>query len=181
MSKSHLALRLCSFCFAKCSLLLLGTCLNDFNTINSTNVCMSCGVTFAEWHCAKCNLWMDLGKRPFHCDKCGICRVGGRDKFQHCEQCCMCISVSVFETHNCIKDKYKSESYQNLISIMLDVKCTSLCFAQFVHPYSQLSGVPRRYVFVSSEPPRVALWTCYSCEYNFILPCQSTFAIFILT
>ncbi|KAL7522893.1 hypothetical protein ACHAWX_007774 [Stephanocyclus meneghinianus] len=75
---------------------------------SSTNACFSCGIAFAEWHCPKCNLWMDLSKRPFHCDKCGICRVGGQDNFRHCEQCCMCISVAVYETHNCIKDKYKS-------------------------------------------------------------------------
>jgi len=81
-----------------------------------TNVCFSCGVTFAEWHCPKCNLWMDLSKRPFHCDKCGICRVGGQDNFRHCEQCCMCISVAVYETHNCIKDKYKSKALSSVHS-----------------------------------------------------------------
>ena len=78
--------------------------------INSTNICMSCGVKFADYHCSKCNLWMDLSKKPFHCDKCGICRVGGKDNFSHCDQCCMCISVSVIDTHNCLKDKYKSKS-----------------------------------------------------------------------
>jgi RING finger and CHY zinc finger domain-containing protein 1 len=47
-------------------------------------------------------------KKPFHCDLCGFCRVGGVESFRHCEQCCMCISVSVFETHQCFKDKYKN-------------------------------------------------------------------------
>eukprot|EP00804_Cyclotella_cryptica_P019991 CCRYP_007880-RC/>CCRYP_007880-RC protein AED:0.10 eAED:0.12 QI:222/0.5/0.6/1/0.5/0.6/5/0/393 len=75
---------------------------------SSTNVCLSCGVTFAEWHCPKCNLWMDLSKRPFHCDKCGICRVGGQENFRHCDQCCMCISNAVYETHNCIKTSTKA-------------------------------------------------------------------------
>jgi hypothetical protein len=89
----------------------------------STNVCMSCGITFAEWHCAKCNLWMDLSKRPFHCDKCGICRVGGRDKFQHCEQCCMCISTTMLETHNCIKDKYKSELIITFYTVIVGCRC----------------------------------------------------------
>ena len=28
--------------------------------------------------------------------------------FRHCSECCMCISVNVFETHRCFKDKYKN-------------------------------------------------------------------------
>lgn len=30
---------------------------------------------------------MQIRKKQFHCDECGICRVGGRDKFFHCSQC----------------------------------------------------------------------------------------------
>lgn len=40
--------------------------------------------------------------------QCGFCRVGGADAFRHCNECCMCISVSVFNTHQCFKDKYKN-------------------------------------------------------------------------
>jgi RING finger/CHY zinc finger protein 1 len=47
-------------------------------------------------------------KKPFHCVQCGFCRVGGVEAFRHCQQCCMCISVSVFDTHQCFKDKYKN-------------------------------------------------------------------------
>lgn len=72
------------------------------------NQCISCQAVFAEYHCNKCNLWMSLSKKPFHCDKCGFCRVGGADAFRHCEECCMCISVNVFDTHQCFKDKYKN-------------------------------------------------------------------------
>eukprot|EP00586_Coscinodiscus_wailesii_P002066 CAMPEP_0172485424 /NCGR_PEP_ID=MMETSP1066-20121228/13481_1 /TAXON_ID=671091 /ORGANISM="Coscinodiscus wailesii, Strain CCMP2513" /LENGTH=371 /DNA_ID=CAMNT_0013250705 /DNA_START=106 /DNA_END=1221 /DNA_ORIENTATION=- len=81
----------------------------ECNTRQETsNKCVKCGVTFGEYHCDKCNLWMALGKKPFHCSDCGFCRVGGRDAFRHCHHCCMCISVTVFETHNCMKDKYKN-------------------------------------------------------------------------
>ena len=48
------------------------------------------------------------GKKPFHCDLCGFCRVGGQENFRHCSECCMCISINVFETHRCFKDKYKN-------------------------------------------------------------------------
>ena len=34
--------------------------------------------------------------------------MGGVDAFRHCDECCMCISVSVFDTHQCFKDKYKN-------------------------------------------------------------------------
>jgi RING finger/CHY zinc finger protein 1 len=47
-------------------------------------------------------------KKPFHCTQCGFCRVGGREAFRHCNECCMCISISVFDTHQCFKDKYKN-------------------------------------------------------------------------
>ena len=129
--------------------------------IKSTNSCMSCGVKFADYHCSKCNLWMDLSKKPFHCDKCGICRVGGKDNFSHCDQCCMCISVSVIDTHNCLKDKYKSEIFFGLIFIYVDWQCLILS-PQSCSVQSQLSRLPRRYVFFSAKPSRVTLWTCYS-------------------
>lgn len=76
--------------------------------MHSTNECNKCGVTFAEYHCPKCNIWMALNKHPFHCEECGFCRVGGRANFRHCAQCCMCISTNVYHTHNCMKDKYKN-------------------------------------------------------------------------
>lgn len=72
------------------------------------NKCINCNIQFAEYHCAKCNLWMSNTKRPFHCDQCGFCRVGGREAFKHCNICNMCISTTVYNTHNCMKDKYKN-------------------------------------------------------------------------
>lgn len=72
------------------------------------NRCVRCGIQFGEYHCGICNLWMVESKKPFHCADCGFCRVGGRESFQHCHQCCMCISVNVYNDHNCMKDKYKN-------------------------------------------------------------------------
>lgn len=80
----------------------------------ASNQCVNpgCAVNkFAEYHCGVCNLWMDgedvATKRPFHCDKCGLCRVGGRENFTHCDKCCMCIRNGITD-HQCIKDKYKN-------------------------------------------------------------------------
>lgn len=73
-----------------------------------SNKCINCDVTFGDYHCNICNLWMGLDKEPFHCEKCGICRVGGRDNFRHCDKCCMCISIQQ-DSHQCFKEKYKNE------------------------------------------------------------------------
>lgn len=72
------------------------------------NLCTNCQTVFGEYHCNVCNLWMSMSKKPFHCDLCGFCRVGGIEAFRHCNECCMCISVSVFDTHQCFRDKYKN-------------------------------------------------------------------------
>lgn len=68
---------------------------------SKTNECESCHTSFAEYHCAECNLWMSMDKEPFHCEQCGICRVGGRKNYRHCDTCCMCVSASVYDTHAC--------------------------------------------------------------------------------
>eukprot|EP00979_Chaetoceros_neogracilis_P010088 scaffold2368_cov289-Chaetoceros_neogracile.AAC.13 len=72
-----------------------------------SNQCVNpvCAVIFAEYHCDLCNLWMGLSKDPFHCHKCGFCRVGGAENFHHCNQCSMCINADMLETHACLQDK----------------------------------------------------------------------------
>ena len=52
--------------------------------------CKSCGVRSAWYYCDVCKLWNDdPQKSVYHCDDCGICRVGqglGKD-FYHCKVC----------------------------------------------------------------------------------------------
>lgn len=55
-----------------------------------------------------CNLWMSADEEPYHCLKCGFCRVGGRENFTHCDACGMCIDALLFEDHNCKSGKYMS-------------------------------------------------------------------------
>lgn len=45
----------------------------------------------------------------YHCDECGICRIGGRENFKHCETCGMCIDVEVFDDHKCQAGKFMSK------------------------------------------------------------------------
>lgn len=83
-------------------------CKNCNTQQRASNQCVNCQTIFGEYHCSVCNLWMSMAKRPFHCVQCGFCRVGGVEAFRHCNECCMCISVTVFDTHQCFKDKYKN-------------------------------------------------------------------------
>ena len=68
---------------------------------SKTNVCLHCQTSFAEYHCVICNIWMSNTQHPFHCSKCGMCRVGGSENYKHCDMCGMCLSVVVYESHHC--------------------------------------------------------------------------------
>ena len=75
---------------------------------SKTNNCVNCNVQFGAYHCNICNLWMTADEFPYHCEKCGFCRVGGRENFTHCEDCGMCIDALLFDDHNCKAGKYMS-------------------------------------------------------------------------
>eukprot|EP00775_Hariotina_reticulata_P005876 gene5876-6117_t len=65
--------------------------------------CISCGVCFGRYSCSQCNFYDDdVAKQQFHCDDCGICRVGGRSNFFHCTTCNCCYSISLRDSHVCV-------------------------------------------------------------------------------
>ncbi|EMC97106.1 hypothetical protein BAUCODRAFT_87724 [Baudoinia panamericana UAMH 10762] len=72
----------------------------------AAEVCMHCGEYAAWYYCSKCKLWdNDSNKRIYHCDDCGICRVGeglGKD-YVHCRRCNVCITISTSASHPCIE------------------------------------------------------------------------------
>lgn len=67
--------------------------------------CISCESELANYFCAKCKLYdNDPTKDIYHCDKCGICRLGlglGKD-FYHCDECNICLSIDLRERHKCL-------------------------------------------------------------------------------
>ena len=72
--------------------------------------CLECGIDFAKHFCAPCKLYADPGaKGIFHCDECGICRVGKREDWFHCLKCEACYSVSTRDTHICVERALKSD------------------------------------------------------------------------
>jgi len=69
--------------------------------------CSSCDIIFgAAYFCPICRLYDDKDKKQFHCDGCGICRVGGGDNFVHCYTCCLCFKKDV--THKCVENSAKA-------------------------------------------------------------------------
>jgi len=75
---------------------------------SKTNFCINCHAQFGAYHCNICNLWLSDDESPYHCEKCGFCRVGGRENFRHCDDCGMCIDRLLFDDHNCKAGKYMS-------------------------------------------------------------------------
>ena len=67
-----------------------------------SNQCVRCKVKFADYYCETCNLWDSSGRDIFHCNKCGICRVGKKEEYEHCDICGICVFK---KDHKCkIKD-----------------------------------------------------------------------------
>ncbi|KAH7578411.1 hypothetical protein JRO89_XS01G0378300 [Xanthoceras sorbifolium] len=72
-------------------------------------ICSNCGVKMGEYFCNICKFYDDeTSKGQFHCDDCGICRVGGRSEFFHCQKCGSCYSVSVQDNHVCVENSMKN-------------------------------------------------------------------------
>ncbi|RDY11070.1 E3 ubiquitin-protein ligase MIEL1, partial [Mucuna pruriens] len=71
-------------------------------------VCTNCGVRMGEYFCNICKFFDDdIEKQVFHCDDCGICRVGGRDNFFHCKKCGSCYSVTLRDKHLCVENSMR--------------------------------------------------------------------------
>lgn len=69
--------------------------------------CVSCHIRFGLYYCEICRLFDDSDKGQFHCDQCGICRVGGRQNYQHCLQCDICFKTG--SLHKCIEKCSRSD------------------------------------------------------------------------
>ncbi|XP_043249035.1 RING finger and CHY zinc finger domain-containing protein 1 isoform X2 [Colletes gigas] len=66
--------------------------------------CQNCHCRFGKYTCLECNLFDDEDKNQYHCDGCGICRVGGRDRFFHCAKCNMCLPIQLQNGHTCVEN-----------------------------------------------------------------------------
>ncbi|KAL5227385.1 hypothetical protein ABZP36_015650 [Zizania latifolia] len=67
-------------------------------------VCVNCGVCMGKYFCEVCKFFDDdVSKQQYHCNGCGICRIGGRENFFHCSKCGCCYSVVLKNSHACVE------------------------------------------------------------------------------
>lgn len=70
-----------------------------------SGTCTGCGVSFGRYSCLICRHFDDdISKQQYHCEGCGLCRVGGKDNFFHCDTCGCCYSQSLRNEHRCIEN-----------------------------------------------------------------------------
>ncbi|XP_027345850.1 E3 ubiquitin-protein ligase RZFP34 isoform X2 [Abrus precatorius] len=66
--------------------------------------CINCGVCLGNYFCATCKFFDDdISKNQYHCEECGICRIGGKDNFFHCKRCGCCYSKVMETGHRCVE------------------------------------------------------------------------------
>jgi len=78
---------------------------------NISSYCINCNNNMAKYFCSTCNILDNYGirKQIFHCNKCGICRIGGKENFHHCDKCNGCIHISLKDKHKCIQNTMKQD------------------------------------------------------------------------
>lgn len=73
--------------------------------VPDTNYCVNCEEELANYFCRQCVLYdNDPAKDIYHCDKCGICRLGlglSKDYF-HCDTCNICLTIDLKDNHKCV-------------------------------------------------------------------------------
>jgi len=109
-----------------------------------SNECSSCHVQFSKYYCDTCHLWDSEYEKKgvWHCDKCGICRQGGKKKFYHCDTCGGCFATSQRSTHRCIDGALRdncaicTETVFDAVIPVCVLKCGHAihrdCFASYV-------------------------------------------------
>ncbi|KPP60845.1 RING finger and CHY zinc finger domain-containing protein 1-like, partial [Scleropages formosus] len=74
------------------------------NTVQKAQqMCEECGVKFSEYYCAICHLF-DKDKKQYHCQPCGICRIGPKEKYFHCIKCNLCLACDLQGNHKCVEN-----------------------------------------------------------------------------
>eukprot|EP00126_Sphaerothecum_destruens_P005188 Sdes_comp18625_c0_seq1m8810 len=105
------------------------------------------GTPFARYFCHICKLYDDTPEKSiFHCDECGLCRVGDKSQYKHCKRCCACISSANWSSHKCVENALKDQCpvcFEDMFQSILEViflrcghACHKLCLEELVkHDY----------------------------------------------
>jgi RING finger/CHY zinc finger protein 1 len=74
-------------------------CKKCHTTQGVSNECIACRITFGEYFCDICRLWRQKAD-IYHCDGCGICNMGKKELFRHCNDCKSCFPKEI--EHDCV-------------------------------------------------------------------------------
>ena len=81
-------------------------CMYCFTIQNIGKTCIACEMDLGEYYCEICKFHDSTeGKEIYHCNECGICRLGRREQFFHCKNCRACINVDLKDNHGCVEGK----------------------------------------------------------------------------
>ncbi|XP_055444776.1 RING finger and CHY zinc finger domain-containing protein 1 isoform X1 [Bubalus kerabau] len=78
-------------------------CINCERIQRAQQTCEECSTLFGEYYCSVCHLF-DKDKKQYHCEHCGICRIGPKEDFFHCLKCNLCLAVNLQGKHKCIEN-----------------------------------------------------------------------------
>ncbi|XP_068670215.1 uncharacterized protein [Montipora foliosa] len=83
-------------------------CYHEQEIDEGSQTCGECNSTMSEYFCAICKHFTSIEKSPFHCQKCGICRIHS-DKSFHCDVCNVCLDKRLQGKHKCRPDSGHDE------------------------------------------------------------------------
>lgn len=103
--------------------------------------CSNCLISFSKNYCSICHLWTNVDE-IYHCNECGICRIGSRDETFHCNECKMCWKKTD-SNHDCLGinhvDKLCIVCHENLFKSQQNffpLQCKHLihndCFQKYI-------------------------------------------------
>ncbi|QRG37824.1 hypothetical protein FDK38_002207 [Candidozyma auris] len=159
--------------------------------VPETSYCVNCDAELANHFCSKCILYdNDPNKDIYHCDKCGICRLGvglGKDYF-HCDVCNICLSIDLKEHHKCVTNtthcncpicnEYLFTSVSKVVFMKCGHSIHQACYDEMVkHSYKcpvckkTVVNVETQFRILDQEirqsplPPPYNMWRCIiSCN-----------------
>ncbi|XP_022791407.1 uncharacterized protein LOC111330747 [Stylophora pistillata] len=83
-------------------------CHHEQEIAEDSAKCRSCGAKMSAYFCGICKHFTSIDKNPYHCDKCGICRIH-KDKSFHCDVCNVCLDKRLQGKHKCRPDSGHDE------------------------------------------------------------------------
>ena len=78
-------------------------CQTEQLITENSHCCPTCKIQLSEYFCGMCKHFSCKEKTPFHCDKCGICRIYKERSF-HCDVCNVCLDKRLQGKHTCRPD-----------------------------------------------------------------------------